>query len=349
MQREFNRIATAIILRLVLPIAVFAFSGCANAQAPMTSAQRERMETHAQDVILPLVRGVTYDPASRHAYYSACERREYACDLYRIDLIASAPRATVIFRSAQYGYVWPSLSPNGRTLAAVRVRRSERLNARNEDQDLVEIDLATGDARVLANAQGGRFTRVEHLANDLIAVVRTYRSSPAFTCRGDLCTDRGEVLLWDRGTMTTLPMRTNGAASSFMFLPLSAEGVTIIRTVWSSGIPSPMSAFLIDIRTRGRNAAFATWRDALDFVVQEHGSIRAWNQTIIRNGSYRIEELPFHRQLPLSLVVLQQTHLANSSSAVGLEKRLDGSFVFQVCENLGQLPWTCRATEFQRP
>lgn len=323
--------------------------GCANAQAPMAPAQRERMESHAQDIISPLIRGVAYEPSARRAYYSACERREYACDLYRVDLGASAPRAAAVHRSAEYGFVWPSLSPDGRTLAAVRVRRSERLSDRDENQDLVEIDLATGATRVLANAQGGRFTRVEYLADNLIAVVRTYRSSPLFSCRGDLCTDRGEVLLWDSEAVTTLPMRTNGADSSFMFLPLTAEGITIIRTVWSSDIESPISAYLVDLKAHERNSAFATWRDALDSVVQARGSIQAWDQAIIRNGGYRIEQLPFYRRLPLSLVVLDQTHVLSSSLAVGVEKHLDGGFVVQVCENQGRVPWACSATQFQGP
>jgi hypothetical protein len=199
----------------------------------------------------------------------------------------------------------------------------------------------------LANAQGGRFTRVEFLAADLIALVRTYRSSPAFVCRGDLCTDRGEVQLWDRGTLTTLPMRTSGAASSVMFLPLTAEGVTIIRTVWSSDIPSPISAYLIDMSARDRSRAFATWRDALDHVERTRGSIQAWDQTLIRNGAYEIEELPFYRRLPLWLVVQKQTDLLNSEYAVGLWKRLNGGLVFEVCNNQGRVPWTCSATDFQ--
>lgn len=322
---------------------------CASAQAPMTAVQRERMESHAQDIIPPLIRGVAYDPSRRQAYYSACERREYACDLYRVDFTAAAPRAVAFQRSNSYGYLWPSLSPDGEKLAAVRVRRSERLSDRNENQDLVEIELATGAERVLANAQGGRFTRVEYLADDFIAVVRTYRSSSSFVCRGDLCTDRGEVQLWERGTITTLPMRTNGTASSFIFLPLSAEGVTIIRTVWSSDIQSPMSAYLVDLRAQEHSSTFATWREALDFVAQERGSIQAWDQTVIRNGAYEVEELPFYRQLPLWLVIQDQTDLLNSEHAVGLWKRLNGGLVFEVCNNQGRIPWACSARDFQGP
>lgn len=321
--------------------------GCASAQVPMTPAQRERMESHAQDIIPPLIRGVAYDASTRRAYYSACERREYACDLHRVDLSATAPRAAAVYRSAEYGFVWPSLSPDGRTLAAVRVRRSERLSDRNENQDLVAIDLATGATRVLMNAHGGRFTRVEHLADGLIAVVRTYRSSPSFVCRGDLCTDRGEVLLWDRGAMTTLPMRTREIQSYVEFLPLLDRAVWVLGSVRTPEIDNPHAAYVLAGENLTGRRAFATWNEALDFVDREWGGVSGWDAAIVRNGAYRIEQLPFYRQLPLSLVILDQTHLLSSSMAVGLEKRLNGGFVFQVCENQRRIPWACNAIEFQ--
>lgn len=332
--------------------AVFAFGatmgGCSSAQVPLTSEQRARIESHAQDIIQPLIRGVAYDPRERHAYYSACAPREFACDLYRVDIGAPEPRAAVVFQSAQYGFVWPSLSPDGRSLAAVRVRRGERLSDRNESQDLVEIDLASGATRVLANAQGGRFTRVEHLSDDMIAVVRTYRSSPSFVCRGDLCTDRGEVLLVQNGTTSTLPMRTGDGARDVTFLPLFGRSVWVMVSTRHADIPNPQGAYVVDV-ANNRREVFPTRRDALDYVQETRGPSEDWDATTIRNGSYWVEELPFHRQLPLWLVVLQQTHLVDSRLAVGLEKRLAGGFVFQVCENQGRVPWDCSTTAFQAP
>lgn len=323
--------------------------GCANPEISLTGAERERIESYAQDIIQPIVRGVAFDPTARNAYYSACPRREYACDLYRVDFTLAAPRAAVFHTSSTYGYVWPALSPDGSRLAAVRVRRSERLSDRNENQDLVEIDLATGTERVLTNAQGGRFTRVEYLADDLIALVRTYRSSPSFVCRGDLCTDRGEVLLLDRGTVTTLPMRTIANHGAVTFLPLSTQRLWLVGTARSTEVESPQSAYIIDLNNRGRNRSFALWREAIDYVEGEYGRVVEWDGAIVRNGSLRTEELPFYRQLPLWLWTLEQTHLVSASLAVGLEKRHDGRFVFQICENRGRIPWSCSATQFQGP
>ena len=323
-------------------------AGCSTAQVPLSPTQRAQMESHAQDIIQPSIRGVAYDPRARVGYYSACEPREYSCDLFRVELGAHEARAVMVFGSNDYGFIWPSLAPNGRTLAAVRVRRRERLSDRNEDQDLVEIDLASGATRVLANSQGGRFTRVEYLSDDLVALVRTYRSSPSFVCRGDLCTDRGEVLLLQDGALRTLPIRTGENSRDVTFLPLFGRSIWVIKSALYPNIANTQSAYVVDTSTN-IGEAFATARDALNNVQEVRGGAEEWDAAIIRNGSYWVEQLPFYRQLPPSLAVLQQTHIVNSRLAVGVEKRLNGTLIFQVCENQGHTPWNCSATEFRAP
>lgn len=220
------------MLRLQVTIAAFVFGVGASSVGISACAQSaiERDDPY-QETSPPYIRGVAYDVGRERVFVSLCARREFACDLLVADRGGEAAR---IFNTAgPYGYTSPAVSGDGSQIAAVRTARSGRPSERNVEQAVVVIDADSHAERVLAQSRGGRFDRIKYLGGDAILAVRSFRSSEAVRCSGDVCTDWAEFLVLDGPLATTLPIEASAAnglgRGGISIMPLAGEGRLWIR------------------------------------------------------------------------------------------------------------------------
>lgn len=310
---------------------------------PASWGQQERLERSGQELIGPWFRGVDYDARRRRVVFSTCRGETFDCTLSQVVLTAADPRVERLDLPNRYGYMWPSLSPDGAHLALVRTRRNQRPSRRVVTQEIVDVDLNTGAQRVLLESgDDGRFERVVYLGPSVIVAVRSFRSSTSVACRGNFCTDVAEVILIRDGHATTLPMRANIHLSGVQIVPIKNRDLFIIRTVRPIGTQSAYSAYLVDPYDASNDQAHERWADQLSYIRQRYGEILDWPREFIDNGTYSLIALPFCGT-PAEPSAEHQTHIVSSRLGVSIMKVSRGlhlvGYRISLFENRGRIPW----------
>ncbi|KAF0172435.1 MAG: hypothetical protein IV086_14070 [Hyphomonadaceae bacterium] len=314
------------------------------------SAGEFRLRTNQQST-LPRIRGIAYDVPGQRVFVSACRRREYACDLLVVNFRGAQQQEAIYFRgpSGQHGYTWPSVSPDGNHLAAVRTLRTQRASQRDVIQELVDIDLRTGAERVLANAGDGRFDRIVYADTGTLIVVRSFSSSPAVRCVRDTCW--AEVLLFRGESARALPIEAAAGRYRVTIVALGQSGPFWISASSRRELPNmgylggrEGMAWVFDVGT-GVLSSIATKLPEMQALLREserkNGSLGGWRQDDVVYQGFKIEQLPFCGTRVEHASYTQAT-LAGSNRGAYVAKLVNGrETTLQVVtvENQGGVPW----------
>ena len=308
-------------------------------------------EQYRQRRMSPILQGVGYDASGERVFISACRRRAFACDLLTVDLNGPPDQEAMYLRgpAGRYGYVWPAVSPDGRFLAAVRAPRNQRPTQRNVTHDLVQIDLQTGEERVLASAGDGRFERVVFTSNDTILAVRFFRSGQASPCTTDGCTDLAEILLVQDGRTTSLPVDL--ASFRISIVPLGVDGPFLlsgptrtVQTLPPGNRTASSRSWVVEAQGRASAPAerIADVVALLAAVERRNGSLGGWPQSIFTSGVVGMREGQPFCGTRAELAPIDQTVLVDSRHGVFVAKvRISSRVRFEIgrMENRGSLPW----------
>jgi hypothetical protein len=243
------------------------------------------LKAAAQDLVEPHLRGISYDPVFDRLYVAACDRREFACDILQIDSRPGAPddeRLSYLKLDGRYGYAWPSVSPDGRRLVAVRTDRRARPSQDHVGQELIQIDLATGSISVLAHTTAGdRFERTAFLG-DNIALWRSFKTSPQLGCRGDYCTDRIglDLIKADGERLRAAPTDVWPGGAALEAIPIGPDLFMVFGSV-KPGAPNPTPFALIDTRGDLRMTAFRLSTELLAEVERNAADRLSWPREMI--------------------------------------------------------------------
>lgn len=327
-----------------------------NALACPSNALLSRQEFRlraSQDTTLPRMRGVAYDVPGERVFVSACRRREYACDLLVVSLRGAQNQEAAYVRgpSGQFGYTWPSVSPDGSHLAAVRTPRTQRPTQRDVTQELVDIDLRTGEERVLASAGDGRFDRIVYADARTLIVVRSFRSSPSVRCVRDICTDWAEVLLMRDGATQVLPIEASAGRYRVTIVALGPSGPHWITASSRRDLPNmgylggrEGIAWVLDARS-GSISAGATrlpeMRALLVEAERRNGSLGGWRRDDIVYQGPDLQQFPFCGTL-VELASFTQATLAGDDRGAYVAKLGGGrrtTLQVVAVENQGSTPW----------
>lgn len=338
--------------RLVFAVFAFALALQSGAFAcPLSeplSAAELRLRA-SQESTLPRIRGITYDVPGQRVFVSACRRFEYACDLLAVNLRGAPQQEATYLRGAsgQYGYTWPSVSPDGTHLAAVRTPRIQRASQRDVAQELVDIDLRTGTERVLANAGDGRFDRIVYATQNTLIAVRSFRSTPSVRCVRDVCTDWAEILLLRDGDRKMLPIEAAGGNATIAVVSLGPPGLFWLVTgsrqgsALAGGTIRRGSTWVLDAGKQVLSPP-ASRRDEMEALLsqveREYGSLGGWTVSDFFRAP---EQLPFCGTRT-ELASFTQATLAGSNSGAYVAKLANGrKTTLQVVtvENQGGVPW----------
>lgn len=361
------RAGARILAGLAYLLALSANALACSLGAPSNSQNEEEYQLRVtQRSMAPHMRGVAYDVPGERVFMSVCRRREYDCDLLVVSLGGVRNAEAPYFRQhGEYGYTWPTISIDGRHLAAVRTPRRQRPSQRNVTQELVDIDLRTGEERVMASAGEGRFDRVVYAGDQTLIVVRSFRSRLSLRCVGEFCTDWAEVLLIHDGETDVLPIETisvklGTGRSVIDIVPLGDRGPFFIeaagRQVFRDGYVTTRrgSAWILDVETRTLSPAVRSQPEILSLltqVEQQYGSLGGWSREDIfpsRPRAMRVgptEVTPFC-STRAELAGFHQTTLAGSRQGAYVVKlRGEGQVIFHVVavENRGSIPWSPRS------
>jgi hypothetical protein len=243
------------------------------------------MKAAAQDLVEPHIRGISYDPTIERLYVAACDKREFGCDILQIDSragVADDQRLSYLKLDRKYGYTWPSVSPEGGRLVAVRTNRRARPSQDRVRQELVQIELATGAVSVLdQTAAGDRFERTAFLG-DNVAVWRSYKSSPQLGCRGDYCTDRlGLDIIKPNGErLRAVPADVWPGGAALQVIPIGPELFMVLGGV-RPGSADPWPFALIDTQGDLRRTTFRLSTDLLAGLEQNYAGRLSWPKEMI--------------------------------------------------------------------
>jgi hypothetical protein len=316
------------------------------------SATEIRLRTN-QESTLPRLRGIAYDVPGQRVFVSACRRHEYACDLLTVNLRGSPQQEAAYLRgpSGHFGYTWPSVSPDGNYLAAVRTPRDQRASQRDVTQELVNIDLRTGAERVLANAGDGRFDRVVYVDTGTLIVVRSFRSSPAVRCVRDICTDWAEVFVLQGESARALPIEAAAGRYRVTIVALGQSGPFWIGASSRRELPNmgylggrEGMAWVFDVRTSVLSS-IATKLPEMQALLREserkNGSLGGWRQDDVVYQGFKIEQLPFCGTRVEHASVTQATLAGPNRGAyvAKLGNARETTFQVVALENHGGVPW----------
>lgn len=304
----------------------------------------------AQLLMAPLIGGIAYDQSQDRVFASICPRRMFACDLAEIDLSAGAGELIYVRRSQDYGYAWPAVSADGRYLAAVRTLRRQRPSDRNVQQEIVRIDLRSGEEAVIAPAGAWRYERLHYLGDEVLAL-RSSRSSENVRCRGDFCTDVARFIVASTDGVRVSPQdfaADGGVGSGFTsFVPLGRH------VLWGftrePGLPgrvaSRVDTVAIDVATletveRARNVYEKP--EMFARVAARYGDLGGWRlEQLTENTGHGLEFAPFG-EMTATFGGHEQTSILSSQRAIALAKtpvRGGTTLTIDVLEYRGQPAW----------
>ena len=279
-----------------------------------------------QNIRAPLIRGTAYDAANERVFFSSCRPQEFACDLLVVSSDQAGP-AGVFRASTEYGYTWPAVSPDGAHLAAVRTPRHWRPNQRQVQQELVEIDMATGEERVVAASDGVRFDRVLYVPSGLV-VVRTIRSSPSVPCHAYFCGDWGDLVIFRGGAPERLPIDArsdSGIVGSGIHLVPLADGRLYIRAAQRTPSSDVHTSIVLTwmMEADGSLGGPAT-RIAETEALIANVPLGGWRSNELIGGRVgRIESTPFNGTTGDALA-LTNTNMSGPTRAAFVRKVRDG-------------------------
>jgi hypothetical protein len=310
-----------------LLIGAVAYAACDPRRDPISDAEFRLRAT--QDDLLPLIRGVAYDTVGEQVFISACPRREFDCDLMAVSM-TGGERSPVRFlrQGGAVGYTWPSVSPDGARLAVVRTDRRRSGRQYPIEQDLVSIDLRTGDETVLASSHGQRFERIVFPSSDTVVAVRT-RSSGLQRCAGGPCL--AEVLVVKNGRERVLPIQAVTQNVAWLTaLPLGSSGPLWIFApgpVETRMNPLVSRGWLLDVErgsVSGPASTVPEMTTLLEQAEQDYGGLGGWTiAEMLEPRAGTIEREPFCATRA-ELASITQTVIASPNRGAYVAKRREG-------------------------